>query len=456
MNTKICAGIASILFTLFACAQAPSPRLAAIELLRGPYLQAATSHSMVIRWRTSVLERGIVRFGKAPGALADSIVSEELKMDHIVKIEGLQPHTVYWYSIGGIGHMLQGDSDNYFKTLPQPGYDGLVRVAAFGDCGNNSPNQRAVRDQVLSYSGGRPDAWLLLGDNAYESGTDAEYGANFFDVFKDDILKNLPLFPAPGNHDYRDIGRYRGQSQKGQDVAYYMNFSMPVSGEAGGVPSRNPAFYSFDIGNVHFVSLDSYGQEAGGARLYDTTSQQVEWLKKDLLENQNKGWVVAYWHHPPYTMGSHNSDREQELVKIREHFLPLIERLGVDLVLCGHSHGYERTSMISGHYGMEATFDAKKYQHDSQTGEIKGGGSINTYVKKASAKGVVYVVAGSAGKIDSRVQSTYPHDAMAYSNVENGGAVIVEAVRDNLTVKWLCADGEIRDQFNIRKTTTKQ
>jgi hypothetical protein len=134
---------------------------------------------------------------------------------------------------------------------------------------------------VLNYSKENPlDAWLLLGDNAYESGTDAEYGKNFFGVYKEDLLKNLPLFPTPGNHDYRDIDKYRGKSQQSQEVAYYKNFTMPVKGEAGGVPSNNPAYYSFDIGNVHFLSLDSYGKDIEGNRMYDTLSAQVQWVKK--------------------------------------------------------------------------------------------------------------------------------------------------------------------------------
>jgi hypothetical protein len=58
--------------------------------------------------------------------------------------------------------------------------------------------------------------------------------------------------------------------------------------------------------------------------------------------------VIAYWHHAPYTMGNHTADQEMELVKIRENFLPILERFGVDLVLRGHSHYYERSRLMKG------------------------------------------------------------------------------------------------------------
>jgi len=75
---------------------------------------------------------------------------------------------------------------------------------------------------------------------------------------------------------------------------------MPTDGEAGGVASRTQAFYSYDIGNVHFLALDSYGLEEKKYRLSDTLGPQAEWVKKDLDANK-KTWVIAYWHHAPYT-----------------------------------------------------------------------------------------------------------------------------------------------------------
>jgi 3',5'-cyclic AMP phosphodiesterase CpdA len=275
--------------------------------------------------------------------------------------------------------------------------------------------------------------------------------SNFFNIYQDNLLKKYPLFPAPGNHDYHDIEFSAAVAQKTHSVAYYQDFSVPENGESGGVASHAKAFYSFDIGNVHFLSLDSYGKEDGQYRIYDTTGPQVQWIKKDLEANTNKTWVIAYWHHPPYTMGSHNSDNETELVRIRENFTRILERYGVDLVLCGHSHDYERSRLMKGYYGQDADFDSVKYNISNSSGKNDGSPNSEPYIKDSRQnEGTVYVVSGSAGKLGGR-QATYPHHAMYFSDETHGGASILEINGNRLDFKWICADGVIRDQFTMLK-----
>lgn len=426
-------------------------------IVRGPYLQTAAPRAMTIRWRTSALDRGVVRYGLHPDSLTERTESQVLTMEHELRLPGLRPARKYFYAVGGDTHILKGDSTHYFITPPEGPDDRKYIFGALGDCGNNSGNQRDVRDQFLKYLGDRyMDAWLLLGDNAYESGTDAEYQRNFFEVYQDAFLKRFPLFPAPGNHDYREIGKYRGQRHASRDLAYFQSFSMPVNGESGGVASGNQAYYSFDIGNVHFLSLDSYGKEGSGQRLFDTLSAQVEWVKKDLEQNRHKQWVVAYWHHPPYSMGSHNSDKEKELVLLRENFIRILERHGVDLVLTGHSHSYERSGLISGHYGSESSFRSELHSLSGSSGRMDGSRNSGPYLKDSrTGKGTVYVVSGSAGKIDSRTQASFPHDAMQFSDAAHGGGLILEVQQNRLDVKWLGADGLIRDHFTMMKDVNR-
>ncbi|HEY8920622.1 MAG TPA: metallophosphoesterase, partial [Chitinophaga sp.] len=317
--------------------------------------------------------------------------------------------------------------------------------------------QRDVRDQVEKYIADKPmDAWILLGDNAYTYGQDPEFQEKFFNIYKDDLLKKYAVFPSPGNHDYNDLYQFKATAQTTHDIAYYHNFSMPTEGEAGGVPSHTQAFYSFDIGNIHFLSLDSYGKEDNATRLYDTTGAQVQWIKKDLeaFKNTKRGWVIAYWHHPPYTMGSHNSDREGELVQIRQNFIRILERYGVDLILCGHSHLYERSRLMKGHYGMEATFDSSKHVLDHSTALYDGSEDACPYIKDGNNTGTVYVVTGSAGASGDK-QTAYPHNAMYYSNYEIGGASMLEVDSNRLELKWICADGQIRDHFVMMKDVNK-
>jgi len=426
-----------------------------VRLIRGPYLQMASSDGIHVRWRTDVSSRSRVSYGTVKGNLDKQVEDPALLTEHEIAINGLKPATKYYYAIGGYNDVLQGDENNYFTTLPEPGKAGFYRIGALGDCGDNSINQRNVKDQVIKYLGqNEMTAWILLGDNAYNNGTDSEFQSKFFNIYKDDLLKKYPLFPTPGNHDYNDNELSVKHAQETHEVAYYQNFSLPANGESGGTPSHTEAFYSFDIGNAHFLSLDSYGKEDKSYRLYDTLGPQVNWVKKDLAENKNKGWVIAFWHHPPYTMGSHNSDQEEELVKIRENFIQVLERAGVDLVLNGHSHDYERSRLMQGHYGPEASFDAAKHNLSSSSGRYDGGANSAPYIKGANNKGTVYVVSGSAGKLGGK-QPAFPHNAMYFSDAEHGGASMLEIQENRLDLKWICADGEIRDQFTLMKAVNK-
>ena len=428
-----------------------------INLLRGPYLQVGTAHSMVVRWRTDVLVKGVVHYGSSPDMLDKTATDSMQTTEHRVKLSGLEPRTKYYYSIGSRQDTLQAGPDNYFVTLPIPGTEGLYRIACLGDCGNNSVNQRQVRDQITRYLGTNYlDAWLLMGDNTYTYGRDVEFQSNFFNIYKDTLLKKYPMFPSPGNHDYNDDKTELDT----HDIAYYQIFSMPVDGEAGGVASHNQSYYSYDLGNIHFLSLDSYGRE-DLQRMCDTAGPQVQWIKKDLdawqQANQNKkGWVIAYWHHPPYTMGSHNSDKELDLVHIRENFIHILERYGVDLVLCGHSHDYERSKLMKGHYGMEASFDSS-YLISTSSGFYDGTANSCPYVKDSAGEyqGTVYVVSGSAGQLGGKQQS-FPHEALPYSDATHGGAGMLEVEGNRLDWKWVCADGQIRDHFTMMKNVNQR
>ncbi len=122
---------------------APNKRVAVKPMLiRGPYLQVATPTSMVIRWRTDALARSRVRFGTKANDLSQVADDNNLVTEHIVKLNGLSPRTKYYYSIGGLKDTLQGDSSNYFMTLPVVGQEEKYRVGIFGDCGHNSTNSQ--------------------------------------------------------------------------------------------------------------------------------------------------------------------------------------------------------------------------------------------------------------------------------------------------------------------------
>jgi acid phosphatase type 7 len=418
-------------------------------LTRGPYLQMGNQTGVTIRWRTNIPTNSRIQAGTTYGSYTLSANSSAQTTEHAVRLNGLRPGTKYYYRIGSSVQTLQSGTANYFRTAPPADSAGKTRIAVFGDCGRDENGNRtgALNAYLRRVDSNAAPIMLLLGDNAYQKGTDAEYQTQFFNPYSSTVLKNHIVFPAPGNHDYYS------STQASRSGPYYQNFTMPTAAECGGIASGTEAYYAYDWGNIHFVSMDSYGTEtASNSRMYDTLSPQVTWLKRDLAANK-KPWVIVYWHHPPFTMGSHNSDTETELVKIRQNFIRIIERFGVDLVLTGHSHDYERSYLLNDYYGTEADFNPLLHAKSSSSGKDDGSPNSLPYTTQLGAgnHGTVYVVTGSSGAAGN-VQAGYPHNAMPFSFNE-GGMFYLEVEANRLNAEFIRKDGVIRDKFTIIQDT---
>lgn len=419
--------------------------LAQTLVTRGPYLQRMTSNSVVIKWRTNIAVPSRVQYGISSVNLTQQVLVAGNRTDHEVLITGLQPNTKYFYNIGSDQNTLQTGPNLYFKTNPSIGSDETVSFWVLGDCGTGNNNQRAVRDAFKSYMVGKPEinGIILLGDNAYDFGTDGQYQDALFQNMYEEIISNKTLWPCPGNHDY-----YSGADAATQTGPYYDIFAPPVAGEAGGYPSGTEAYYSFTVGDVHFISLDSHDSSR------DSTGAQANWLKMDLAQNTAK-FTIVFFHHAPYTMGSHNSDNpfpfiDFELPEMREQIIPILERYGVDLVLCGHSHSYERSYLINGHYGKSNSLQ------NSMILQAQSGNFPNEcpYHKKAKlnqkSKGTVYAVCGVSGKT-SGTSSGWPHPIMHKSTVDHFGSMHISVTKNRLDAKFITSTGVIFDQFTIIK-----
>ena len=247
---------------------------ATVSLTRGPYLQSGTPTTVTVRWRTDLATDSRVLYGPAPGALNSSAVDPALTTEHEVVLSGLSPDTRYCYSVGSSSQILSGgDEAHCFTTAPPAGTSSPVRIWAFGDAGFADDAQRAVRDAYLNFAGGRrTDVWLMLGDNAYLNGTDAEYQAAVFDMYPS-LLKSTVLWSTFGNHEALS------SDSPTQSGPYYDAFTFPKNGEAGGFPSGTEAYYSFDYANIHFVSLDSDDTPRG------SFDPMLAWLREDLARN---------------------------------------------------------------------------------------------------------------------------------------------------------------------------
>ncbi len=429
-------------------------------LIRGPYLTKATSHSIVVQWQTDIATTSKIRFGISPANLNNTFTNIAYSIDHKIELTGLQPETMYYYSIETATLSLLQGSDLYFKTLPiaDAAYSKPIRFWAVGDMGKQTQQQIQVRESFKQYvDTNYVDGWIMLGDNAYETGSQTDYQAGFFNYYQNDITRHIVLWPALGNHDYANDLTFRENHQ----IPYFDIFDLPQHGECGGVASNTEQYYSVDYGNVHLVNLDSYGLELVNGNYYglaDTAfSPQVQWLRNDLLQNQLP-WVIVSFHHPPYTMGTHNSDAELDLAAIRTNLIPILERYNVDLVLNGHSHTYERSRLMKGHVGLESSFDS--VHHNLQFGSASYDGSNNScpYVKNATSatvadSGSLYAVVGSGSAIPQSPQLTWPHDAMYYSNFVDNGSLVLLVEGNKLEGTWISNDMNqvVKDKFYIFK-----
>ena len=420
---------------------------ATAELFRGPSLHIATPSSMLVKWKTNVPTNSRVRFGSAPGTLTNEVNTPSLSTDHEVSVSGLQPNTTYYYSIGSSAGDLPGaDATTFFRTAPVQGGAPPVRIWAIGDAGTGSVDQAQVRDAFMNYTGANPaNAWIWLGDNAYLSGREVEFQHAVFKNMYEPVLRNTPLYPSPGNHDY-----YSGASAANNTGPYYDLFALPENGEAGGVPSNTEAYYSYDIGNVHMVSLDSHDSPRS------PTGAMANWLINDLNYAQaNSEWIIAYWHHPPYTRGNHNSDdtSDPRSGDMRQNILPILESHGVDLVLCGHSHTYERSYLIKGHYGLSNTFNSAAMGVNMTNGRADGAGAYQKPGDLAPSSGTVYTVCGVSGKKETG--GTLNHPVMFMSTGNQFGSMVVDVNGTSLSAKFLNDVGTIVDHFDIVKSPSK-
>jgi hypothetical protein len=444
-----------------------------VAISRGPYLQMGGQTSITIRWRTDIATNSRVTFGTTLGAYTNTVDDATVTTEHIVSLSGLSPDTKYFYTVGSSSAVLQSGAVNYFRTVPPATANRKMRIAAFGDCGFSSTNQTLTQQAYMNFLAARGiseiDALIMMGDNVYDIGTDAEWQTNFFDPYKDVFLKNWKMYPAPGNHDYANNNSIPFTGDRNN--FYYQNFTLPTTGQLGGVASGTEAYYSFDIGDIHFLSLDSYGTEAAtsNSKMYDTLGAQAVWVKADLAANTKK-WVVAYWHHAPYTKIGLNSDAAGELTNVRENFIRILERYGVDLVLCGHSHGYERSYLLKNYYKATAAspalldVDFRKVLHtaDSSSALYDGTSPLScayTYNSGKYNHGTVYTVSGSSGKNDQVAQTGYPHDAMYFSQTGKGGAFYFEVDSNRLDAKYIWQNGNstplVGDSFTVFKDVKK-
>jgi hypothetical protein len=399
-------------------------------IIRGPYLQLNTTNSIIIRWRTDVPTESKVWYGDAPSSLSSMVSPPGVRTEHEIQITGLTPNTTYYYAVGNLAGQIVGDDiEHYFETSPATGSTEPISIWVLGDAGEDTDEQRSVRDAFYNYNGGvNVDLILALGDNAYNSGEDEEYQYAWFENMFEESLVNSPVWPCPGNH---DIESANSTTETGP---YYDIFNLPRDGEAGGVPSGTEAYYSFDYGNIHFISLNSEDIDQS------SSSPMLDWLEQDIAST-NQQWIVAFLHQQIY----------YSLVEFRKNFVPVLEEGGVDLVMYGHKHSYQRSILMNGHYGSSVSdYDETTMAVDAGDGRPDGDGMYEKPPNKTPNAGTVYLVCGSSGSVHE-LPSEKPYMPYRAGIPDGLGSVHIAVNGSQMDVKFINYENNIRDYFTISK-----
>ncbi|MGH9660296.1 MAG: metallophosphoesterase, partial [Bryobacteraceae bacterium] len=314
------AGFRWLSCALAFCALAPAARV-----VHRPYIQNLRQDRVTVIWSTRENVPGVVEysadqsFSQTATARTRAFPPSETRLSftfyqHTAELTGLSPGVQYNYRVITDGENIAAEADHRFRTAGAGPFSFLV----FGDNGQGTPDQLAM---TLRIANERPNLVLLTGDVVYTNGTFEEFLAYYFDYYWT-VMRRAAFFPSPGNHDY-----YTDNAGPYLALHSLPNETVPVRDRG--------RYYSFDWGDVHFVALDT------SPLLNDSlNSGMLDWLENDLASTRAP-WRIVYFHHTPYPITHHLNDTT--CAAVRERIVPVLERHGVQLVLSGHEHSYQRT-----------------------------------------------------------------------------------------------------------------
>ena len=240
-----------------------------------------------------------------------------------VELTGLVSDTDYVFRAGTSGSIAATGTTTgaemsgvgKFRTAPAKGTRKPMAFVVAGDSRGGTAKIKANSEFFTSLPA---LAWFFSGD-MNPTGVQTEWNS-WFDAMAP-VLRDRPLMPVQGNHEiFAEV--------------YYTQFALPAM--PGLAADYTEHGWSLNVGNVHFVGLDSNSEEA--------CIDQASWLTSDLKKAQldpDIDWTVVQFHHAAYSSSSHGSTKY-----VQKQWVPLFDKYGVDLVFNGHDHNYERSVPI--------------------------------------------------------------------------------------------------------------
>lgn len=340
----------------------------------GPYLQRMTNNAVTIMLYTATPEKLTLSYKASDTDDWQTITDEYNYFLHRYRITNINPSETVTYYFSDDTEPLT--SEYSFEMHGSKTTDTPLRMIVFGDSGTGNDVQAELTAQMAAWE---PSILLHTGDIAYDSGTVSELINTFFLPYQE-LLAVTPFYGTMGNHDYT--------TENG--APYKQFFETPLA--AGGKED----YYAFNLDGVHFISLNSNLP-------YTTDSKMYRWLEGD-LKRTAAAWTIVFFHHPIFSSGPHGSTSDMDTT-----LLPLFSQYGVDLVLNGHDHAYERNAAV-----------------DGVTTIVTGGGSAPLYTQTTDN----------------------PHSVVFNSIYHFLGLTITDT---EITVDAIDADGVTFDHFTLEK-----
>lgn len=270
------------------------------------YTSRVTATEATVAW-TDPGADGVVCRDPAGGVVRAAAAGRPGRLRH-ARLVGLAPATRYRCRLEG----RDGRPAARVRFRTAPAGREAFRFAVVGDSGDRSPETTATARRILA---GRPAFLLHVGDLSYVRDDAVGYERRFFEPYRR-LLRRVPFFPTPGNHDLESRSAYR-------EI-----FAPVADGSDGGDPR-----YAFEWGGVSFVSVSSIdlARDGGTAR----------WLTETLAAAPSRNWRVVFLHEPPWSPGAKAVTRG-----LRAAVAGVLAAERVDLLLAGHEHLYARTVPI--------------------------------------------------------------------------------------------------------------
>lgn len=396
-------------------AQGPPEGPSGIHLAYG---QDASS-TVIVQWLGPPGAQATVEYGTDEG-YGEEVPGEQTvppassRVAYHAELDGLAADTTYHYRVVVDG---QASEDRTFTTAPPPGEPAELRLTAYGDQGTAHPANTRADDQapaeVLALAKEQaPTFHLHAGDLSYAEGDGTQWNAYLDQI--EPLASKTPYMTVAGNH----------EREAGLGFANYdARFQMPT-GEEG-------RWWSMRYANVLVIGLNSEracqsdddslagltGDPADDCESSDAIEPyqpQLEWLEATLSQAANDtgiDWRIVLSHHLFWSSSAHQGAKG-----FQDHYMPVLDRYGVDLVVQGHDHVYERTKVLSG-------------------GDL-------------TETGIVYLTSGAAGSGTYDWSGDRP-DWTAYRDNEHYGTLVLDLAPDRAQGRFVALDGETLDSFTL-------